>query len=71
MPIRSPQEFGAKWKNATLKESSASHEHFLDLCELLNHDKPATADPKGEKFVFEKSASMLDGKAGGATDSQA
>jgi len=28
-------EFRAKWQRAQLTESSASQEHFLDLCALL------------------------------------
>ncbi len=35
-----PQDFVHKWKQANLSERSAYQQHFLDLCELLHHDKP-------------------------------
>ena len=35
------QEFVAKWSKSTLKESSASQEHFIDLCRLVGHPTPA------------------------------
>ena len=43
-----PHAFITKWRASTLTERSASHQHFLDLCELLNEPKPADADPTGE-----------------------
>ena len=49
-------EFVAKWRKVDLTERSASQQHFLDLCELLNHPKPAEADPSGEWFTFERGA---------------
>ena len=36
-----PHEFIAKWRASTLTERSASHQHFLDLCEPLDEPKPA------------------------------
>ena len=57
-----PRDFVRKWKEATLKERSAAQEHFLDLCELVGHGKPAALDPAGEFFCFEKGAE----KRGGA-----
>ena len=50
----SPAEFVAKWRPIELTEKSASHQHFLDLCELVEHPKPASLDPIGESFTFEK-----------------
>jgi hypothetical protein len=41
LPTLSPQEFVAKWRKATLKESSAAQEHFIDLCHLVGHPTPA------------------------------
>ena len=32
-----PQDFVAKWSQATLKERSAYQEHFMDLCRLVGH----------------------------------
>ncbi|WP_324260525.1 class I SAM-dependent DNA methyltransferase [Altererythrobacter sp. H2] len=61
-----PAQFIAKWRSAELKERSASQEHFLDLCELLDIEKPASADPKGDWFTFEKGASKTGGGEGWA-----
>jgi type II restriction/modification system DNA methylase subunit YeeA len=59
-------QFIQKWKRSELKERSAAHEHFLDLCELFDHPKPADDDPTGERFTFEKGAGKLDGGDGWA-----
>ena len=61
-----PSEFIKKWHAAELKERSAAQEHFLDLCELLDIPKPASVDPKGEWFTFEKGASKTGGGEGWA-----
>ncbi|ALC15724.1 putative DNA methyltransferase YeeA [Desulfuromonas soudanensis] len=60
------REFIAKWKASTLKERSASQEHFIDLCRLLAHKTPAEADPTGEHFTFERGASKTGGGEGWA-----
>ena len=52
-----PQEFIIKWRNNELKERTASHSHFIDLCALLGVIDPVTADPTGAWFTFEKGAS--------------
>jgi hypothetical protein len=31
-----PEEFIARWRGVTRTEISAAHEHFRDLCELLD-----------------------------------
>jgi len=31
-----PSAFSKKWKASNLKERSAAHEHFIDLCRLLD-----------------------------------
>src|SRR5713226_1559143 len=49
-----PHEFIAKWKKAQLSERSAAQQHFLDLCELLEQEKPAAADPEGSWYTFER-----------------
>jgi type II restriction/modification system DNA methylase subunit YeeA len=59
-----PQQFIAKWKSADLSERSAYQQHFLDLCELLAHPKPAEVDPKGNWFTFEKGVEKTDGGKG-------
>jgi hypothetical protein len=55
--MQTPSEFIAKWKASTLKERSASQEHFLDLCRLIGHPTSAQSDPAGEHFTFERGAS--------------
>jgi type II restriction/modification system DNA methylase subunit YeeA len=59
-------EFIQKWSRVSLTERSASQQHFLDLCEVLGHAKPADADPKGEWFTFEKGTSKRGGGEGWA-----
>ena len=61
-----PQQFIAKWQRASLSERSACQQHFLDLCELLGHPKPAAADPEGTSFTFEKGCRKTDGEQGWA-----
>jgi hypothetical protein len=56
LPHMTLSEFIAKWRKVELKERSAAQEHFLDLCELVDHPKPAEADPTGINFCFEKGA---------------
>ncbi len=61
-----PYEFIDKWRASTLTERSASHQHFLDLCELLDEPKPAEADPTGEAYCFERGARKDTGGSGWA-----
>ena len=61
-----PSEFIAKWKQVELKERSAAQQHFLDLCDLLGHPKPAAVDHIGDSFTFERGASKLGGGDGWA-----
>jgi len=61
-----PQAFIKKWHNNELKERSASHSHFIDLCNLLGIEDPTTADGKGDWFTFEKGASKTSGGDGWA-----
>lgn len=51
-----PAEFIAKWRNVQLTERSASQQHFLDVCDLVGHPKPAAMDKTGESFTFERGA---------------
>ena len=55
MPM-TPGAFIAKWRASELKERSASQEHFIDLCRLLDEPTPAEADPTGEHYCFERGA---------------
>jgi hypothetical protein len=61
-----PHEFIAKWQAADLSERSAYQQHFLDLCELLDHPKPAEVDPAGKWFTFEKGVNTSDDRKGWA-----
>ena len=61
-----PRAFITKWKAANLKERSASQEHFLDLCRLLDEPTPAEVDPEGAWYCFERGASKLSGGDGWA-----
>ena len=47
-----PYDFIAKRRARTLTKRSASHQHVLDLCELLDQPHPAEADPTGEAYCF-------------------
>lgn len=62
-----PEQFIEKWKASTRTEKSASQEHFLDLCELLEVPKPGDVDPHGAEYTFEKAAKKSsDGGTGSA-----
>jgi len=58
--------FIAKWQCSTLTERSAAQQHFLDLCAVLGEPTPATADPKGGFYTFEKGAKKVGGGGGWA-----
>ena len=62
-----PAEFIAKWRTSELKERSASQEHFIDLCRMLDEPTPADADPTGERYCFERGA-RKDGGGDGWAD---
>jgi hypothetical protein len=57
MPL-TPDAFVEKWTNAQLSERSASHEHFIDLCQLLGVPTPAS-DPDGNDYCFEKAVTVV------------
>jgi len=61
-----PHDFISKWRSSELKESAAAQSQFNDLCVLLDIADPATADPKGDWFTFEKGASKTGGAGGWA-----
>lgn len=66
-----PEEFARKW-TAVLRpapptgptERALSQQHFLDLCELLGHKKPADADPSSSWFCFERPLTKISGTKG-------
>ena len=49
-----PEKFIDKWTRSKLKETSASQEQFIDLCNLLGEPTPAEADSEGEYYCFER-----------------
>jgi hypothetical protein len=59
-------EFIIKWRKVELTERSAAQQHFLDLCEVFDHPKPADVDPTGESFTFERGAAKHGGGDGWA-----
>lgn len=59
-----PQQFIAKWKPVALTERATAQSHFLDLCALLGHEDPVSADPVGEWFTFEKGVTKTGGGDG-------
>lgn len=59
-----PDQFIDKWRKSTRTEKSASQEHFLDLCELLEVLKPAEVDPHGTEYTFEKLVKLAGGERG-------
>ena len=61
-----PAAFIAKWAAADLSERASYQQHFLDLCELVGHPKPAEVDATGEIFTFEKGAAKHSGGDGWA-----
>ncbi len=61
-----PAEFIAKWRGVTLSERAAAQQHFLDLCELVEHPKPAEVDKDGSWFTFERGAAKTGGGDGWA-----
>ena len=61
-----PKEFIAKWHASELKERSAAHEHYIDLCRLLDEPTPAEADPTGDWYCFERGARKDTGGGGWA-----
>lgn len=61
-----PQQFITKWTGSELTERQACQQHFLDLCELVNHPKPAEMDKTGASFCFERGATKTGGGQGWA-----
>jgi hypothetical protein len=61
-----PQQFKTKWQGQKLKERQGYQQHFLDLCELVGHSKPAEIDKDGQTFCFERGATKTGGGNGWA-----
>jgi hypothetical protein len=61
-----PETFRAKWQTAAQSETAGAHEHFIDLCRLLEVPTPTEADPSRTWYRFEKNVLKLDGRPGRA-----
>ena len=61
-----PEQFIERWRGTSRSEQSAAHEHFLDLCELLDVSKPQELDRRGDFYTFEKPVLKAGGRLGRA-----
>lgn len=59
-----PANFAAKWERVTTTERASAQSHFLDLCELLEVDKPLDVDPEGTFYTFERAVTKTTGGKG-------
>jgi hypothetical protein len=55
--------FCAKWMDSTRTEKAAAHEHFIDLCHMLDVPTPNT-DATGADYAFEKGVTKAGGGGG-------
>ena len=53
-----PQAFIAYWQHNKITERAGAQQHFNDLCELLDQEKPRDA----ENYTFEHGAKILGGQ---------
>jgi hypothetical protein len=51
-----PHGFIAKWQGQKLNEKQGFQQHFLGLCDLVGHNKPADADKTAASCCFERGA---------------
>ena len=65
---RTPQQFVTKWRGVQLSERASVQEHFLDLCALFGQPTPASADPTGAWYTFEKGVTKTGGGQGFAVE---
>ena len=63
-----PEQFVSKWRRTSTSERAASHEHFIDLCHLLEQPTPHEIDPDGAFYAFERGAARTGMAAGGWAD---
>ncbi|HEU5326590.1 MAG TPA: type IIL restriction-modification enzyme MmeI, partial [Thermomicrobiales bacterium] len=61
---RTPQQFVTKWRGVQQNERAIAQQHFLDLCALFDQPAPATADPTGAWYTFEKGVTKTSGGQG-------
>jgi len=62
--LLTPSQFAAKWSESTRSERAGAQEHFIDLCRMLGFETPNEADPKGDRYAFEKGAEKTLGSSG-------
>ncbi len=55
MPPMTPQQFVQNWQNTALKERQSYQIHFMELCDLVEHERPTGSgiDTAGKTFAFE------------------
>ena len=58
------QQFAAKWRASTLKESAGYISYFEDICRLIGHATPTEADQSGGFFTYQKAVSKESGTQG-------
>ncbi|TAK24000.1 MAG: class I SAM-dependent DNA methyltransferase [Chloroflexota bacterium] len=57
-------DFVERWRDSTLTERAAAHQHFLDLCAVLGQPTPAASDATGAFYTFEKKVTTVTGATG-------
>ncbi|MBZ0290235.1 MAG: class I SAM-dependent DNA methyltransferase, partial [Anaerolineae bacterium] len=57
MSANTPQQFAARWQNTTLGERQSYQIHFMEVCDLVGHERPTGegVDSHGRRFGFESS----------------
>ncbi len=60
------EQFVETWSSSTLREQAAAQSHFNELCQMVGHQTPTQADPKGDSFTFERHVAKEDGRRGRA-----
>ena len=61
MPKRDIEDFISHWKGATAPEQSVSQQFLMELCELLEVDRPGNQRQGGYTFEFHVSETQHDG----------
>ncbi len=65
-PTMTVDEFVAKWRKVSARETQAAQSHFIDLCAVIGVENPVEADPEGDSYAFEKGVKRPDGSMGQA-----
>ncbi|MDP9364059.1 MAG: class I SAM-dependent DNA methyltransferase [Chloroflexota bacterium] len=63
-PTLTVHQFQAKWRDVARQERAFAQEHFIDLCRLVGFKTPAEADPRGERYAFERRVPPVGGGRG-------